>query len=229
MSNERHWGIYDGVVVSNIDPDKKNRVRVRIPQFHGVADNSKISGIILGIADEDLPLAPVVTFHADGSWLPEKGTVVAIYFKNGILDRPVVVGQFPKSKSSTAGAVSDIPDEIKALYPDARGIRTKNFLIILDEKNGKLSIKDLANTNNIIIDSKNNKVMINAGSMVEINGNAQKAVLGDLLKSVVDSFITSFNSHTHVTTCAAGPGSASPTTGPFVDSTNYLSSKVKLS
>jgi len=109
-------GVWPGTIVSTTDPDKRGRVRVRIPQIHGepsVEDEF--------IPDDLLPWArpafPAHELHAayaigDGVW---------VAFWGGDSIHPVVLGQFIGDGDATSEFSSGyVPD------PRTRHVRTNN-------------------------------------------------------------------------------------------------------
>jgi len=229
------YGLYSGIVVDNQDPDKSNRLQIRIPNIHGT--NAKLSNITkqaTGIPDENLPWATVVNAWSKQSKPYEINTLVYVAFESGFIDTPVVLGV--KTKYSDK---ADIPEESYNDYVSTKSIKINEFTFYVNEndlniyKTGGFSfllnedeIKMEKDDCIIHFDSKNKSVKIEiGGNFVEIDGNSgvvkiqgesQKAVLGDLLKTYLDS-------HTHVGNLGFP---TAPPTVPMPPTT--LSEKVKL-
>ena len=84
MSNKFYGGIYQGVVVDNKDPKKRNRLKIRVPNLHG--------------SNEELPWAlPGMSFGCTPPY--PKGTTVWVMFQNGDPKFPVYLGYLIKSKN----------------------------------------------------------------------------------------------------------------------------------
>lgn len=81
--------IYRGLVVSNKDPLKMARIKVRVPGVYGEST--------YGLADDEIPFAvpctPFASYHSGQFLIPEVGSTVFILFENGDLHKPVYIGQ----------------------------------------------------------------------------------------------------------------------------------------
>ena len=91
MSRSNQYSDYNlivkGIVVDNNDPLNSNRVKVRIPCYHGIS-NSKNS-----ISDDNLPWAQTlvpITKEAQQDY--QIGRVVWIQFEGGDIRYPVIIG-----------------------------------------------------------------------------------------------------------------------------------------
>lgn len=120
--------IWEGVVVSNNDPNKTKRVRVRI---FGIHDES--------VADEDLPWAlPVCPFGFgyDGTsgpiGVPTVGTSLLLVFSQGDLANPIYLGAISHSGVLT-------PQE-QDNYPNRVGFTVGSTEFLLD-RDGPLTVK----------------------------------------------------------------------------------------
>lgn len=85
-------GIYEATIVDNDDPEYRNRVRVRVPQFHGVV------GDRFGARDSDLPWAQIINppFGEGQGEVKrlQRGASVAVAFLQGHADAPLVLGSW---------------------------------------------------------------------------------------------------------------------------------------
>jgi hypothetical protein len=103
---EPAYGLWPGTVVSDEDPDKEGKLRVRVDQFYGAADESE------KIEDTDLPWARPGQFLAGaGSGTPrtpEVGAGVWVGFWGGSRSKPVWFGGF-------YGA-GEVPSEFTSAY-----------------------------------------------------------------------------------------------------------------
>jgi hypothetical protein len=86
----KFFGKYRGVVTSNVDPERRGRVRVQVPDVFG-ADGS-------GFA---LPCVPCNLSKTVGSSLPKIGASVWIEFEQGDANRPIWTGCFYSSTDVT--------------------------------------------------------------------------------------------------------------------------------
>jgi len=85
------FGKYAGRVVSNSDPLKVGRVKIRVPVVHGISGSD--SGLV---SDDDLPWALPASLPAGGSqesggvsWIPVAEDQVWVEFLDGELDKPI--------------------------------------------------------------------------------------------------------------------------------------------
>jgi phage baseplate assembly protein gpV len=124
----RHFGVYKATVINNNDPEKRNRVRVRV------------QGLMDGIPDAYLPWAESksTTFVFGGSGQsvrPPKGAKVTVEFRdNGDINYPVWSGGIIEK-------VNDLPDAdetgryILFRSPD------KKIVIAFNENTGQIELK----------------------------------------------------------------------------------------
>lgn len=103
-------GVYRARVESNLDPLKLGRIKVRVPQLHGVSGETALSNDALPWA---FPVTATGTGYNHGSLLvPETGDYVFILFENGDRNSPVYLGGcygIPNN-SKQYGNIGDNPD-----------------------------------------------------------------------------------------------------------------------
>ena len=95
---ERMSGLAKGIVIDINDPAGYNRIKVRIPELHGVMNRDEVyhdtrtnTARDMWIDDDKLPWAEVCYPFGDTT-PPEINQVVWIVFLNGFVDSPVIVG-----------------------------------------------------------------------------------------------------------------------------------------
>jgi uncharacterized protein involved in type VI secretion and phage assembly len=107
QAQQRYYGKYRGFVVDNVDPEKRARVRVRVPSVLGDQDT--------GWA---LPCSPFGGLADHGMFMiPEVDAQVWVEFEEGNLDHPIWVGVFWQQPS-------DSSQEDALAEPTSRIIRT---------------------------------------------------------------------------------------------------------
>ena len=123
---QRFFGIYQGKVIDNDDPERLGRCKVSVPAINGAIDDPEI-----------LPWSHYITAGTTGPnrgsfILPELGDVVWVMYQNGLKDNPVYLG------SSYAREEPPISEDdyftTKVVYSDNDGVqikRTKDELILL--------------------------------------------------------------------------------------------------
>lgn len=152
------------IVVATNDPQKRGRVRVRIPSLHGIPFESST-----WVDDTNLPWALPGVFNAAGNdmgqrLVPPIGTRVFVLFEEGNTSKPVYIGGIPQligepklyniGNTETLGTVTVTTDDTVADIdythdPAAQGIvfkSLKGFTIYFDDTDGfeKVRIVDQA-------------------------------------------------------------------------------------
>ncbi|PPK67149.1 phage baseplate assembly protein V [Actinokineospora auranticolor] len=184
-TDQRYYGVTVATVVAN-DGDDEARVKVAYPWFDRGATVSE--------------WARVCQFYAGGGYgavfVPEIDDEVLIAFYQGDMRIPIVIGGLYNGV--------DKPPTAHRGGRDQKLIRTRaGHEVLLDDGAKKIVVTGAGGGQVTINDDgsitlKATKVTVDAGT-VELAGSAQKAVLGDLLK-------TAFDTHTHPTpTGPSGP------------------------
>lgn len=150
-----------GVVVDTNDPEKRGRVRVRIPTLHGIPNESTS-----WIDNEFLPWALPGNLAGAGNdvgqrLVPLKGTRVFVMFEDGSTSTPVYLGGIPlnigepklyndeaNNVFGNNGSVITTNDMIEDFdensSPSAQGVvfkSLKGFTIYFDDTDGKEVVK----------------------------------------------------------------------------------------
>ncbi|MCM1220752.1 MAG: phage baseplate assembly protein V [Lachnospiraceae bacterium] len=176
-------GFYRGRVETNLDPQHLGRIKVRVPQLHGVPNGENSDEII---ANEDIPWAfPVAPFGAGsehGSMIvPETGDYVFVAFENGDRHSPIYFGgcygipkepkqygnigsdaasqSMFKGQGWTSGpGVTECPAEV---YPG--GIDSPNGKVVYKSPKGFLIMTNETDDQEqlIICDNDNQQIIIN--------------------------------------------------------------------
>lgn len=197
-----------GTVKNNVDPNKKGRVQIDIPE------------IFIGkIPDDDLPWAK--QDKESSSDIPEEGDKVWCYwhdevnYRNMYYSNKVDLYEYNDHKKD-----SDITDKIPSFeskYPDIKYNYYKNGIVL-----GVSSNEDTPEI--FIVHPKGSHIYINKDGEIDIKSSStiqigkesfEKAVRGEALKTYLDS-------HTHPT--PAGPSSVPTTPLPATS----LSTNVKI-
>jgi uncharacterized protein involved in type VI secretion and phage assembly len=115
---DKYYGKYRGFVVDNDDPEKRGRVKVRVPSVLGEA----VSGWAL-------PCMPFGGLTDQGLFLPpEVGAQLWIEFEEGDVSHPIWVGTFWQTENDT-------PTEAALNPPTTRLIKTPSgHLLQFDDK-----------------------------------------------------------------------------------------------
>jgi len=184
--DEKCFGKYRGIVVDNVDPQKRARLKLRIPSV---------------LADQDtdwaLPCLPYGGLDQQGMFMvPEIDAQVWVEFEEGDIHRPIWVGTFWQQSS-------DVPEDAAKDEPTTRLIQTKSGHILqfddeegeeqfrlyhpaeaemIIDKNGTITLEDTsggkltmdAENSEIVVEDANGNIMTmnSAGTKVEdSNGN----------------------------------------------------------
>ncbi len=227
------------VIRENKDPEKKGRVRVAYPWLHGDS------------ADVLSDWARVCTSYAStesGMWfLPEVGDEVLVYFENGNIDFPIVMGSLfnPKNAPPASGRTGDFNTDDKN---NLKFIKTRSGHTLCfddsDDQGGislhdkeKRTIEIRSSDKKISLrDEKSNEIEIcgeaitlkhNGGSTVRIEGSsitieAKEIKLGQgaaqaLIKG--DVFQQLFNAHSHPTSWGPSGPPSTPMTPDMLSQT----------
>lgn len=115
-----YFGKYKGAVVDNLDPEKRGRLRVKVP---AVLDSTQVWAMPC------VPYAgPNLGFYA----LPEIGTGVWVEFEAGDVSYPIWTGCF-WNENDVDQADSD---------PKIKFFKTKKFTLRIDDGNGEIIIEN---------------------------------------------------------------------------------------
>lgn len=174
----RFYGKYRGFVVDNADPEKRGRIRVKVPSVIG-------DEVVSGWA---LPCAPYGgTSDVGAFYIPEVEAGVWVEFEMGLVEYPIWVGTFwskpggdpepPKPNAPDGVEESDVQDPpTRKIFKTVKGhtiqfedaddqelvliVENKNANVIAMNKDG-ITITDGANTNKIEMTSSG--ITIDAG------------------------------------------------------------------
>ncbi len=140
---------------------------------------------------------------------PKTGEYVEVYFMNGDKNRPVYLA-----------GMGDMMD----MLPSKRNSERDHIIF----ENDKKAISYDENKKELTVDFLNLIIGKNS-TVVELNGNAEKAVLGNKLITWLTSFVNAYISHTHISGAPGAPtGTPSATISAPVGS-DFCSTLVKLS
>jgi hypothetical protein len=210
----RWYGMYPGVVVSTADPEKRRRMRVRVPQVYG--DPTTESEFI---PDDALPWAFVCSPNAGANigeaWLPKAKAMVVVAFWAGDGEWPIVMGD--------VFAMGQLPPEFVSSYapdPQTRVVKTdggqrfemrwkkgeekielvgpKGTTVTLDESlpTGKVTVRTALQT--VVLDDA-------AVPKVTVNTPGEVDVTAALKVSLIAGTTVDITAGAAVTVNAAGP------------------------
>lgn len=184
--DEKCYGKYRGIVTDNQDPQKRGRIKLRIPSV--LADQE---------TDWALPCLPYGGLAGQGMFMvPDVDAQVWVEFEEGDIHRPIWVGTFwqqegdppedaAKEEPTTrllqtaSGHILQFDDEageeqFRLFHPaDAKMIIDKNGTISLEDASGALLKMDAENSEIIVEDANGNIMTMNSsGTKIEdANGN----------------------------------------------------------
>src|SRR5688572_17188083 len=163
-TDQRYYGVAEGLVTDVDDPQKLGRVKLKFPWFD---------------PDMESEWCRVGQFYAGNAYgaffIPESGDEVLVAFIHGDMRLPIILGGLYNGK--------DKPPSHRANDKDEKMIRTKGgHRIILDDTSGseKISIVDAKGENSIVIDTVANSITVKSnkgklifeGQGIEINSGA---------------------------------------------------------
>jgi phage baseplate assembly protein V len=142
-TDQRFYGVVEGVVEDNDDPDGEGRVKVRYPWFSG----EMVSGWCR--------VAQLYAGPGFGSYfVPERDTEVVVAFIHGDMRKPIVVG-----------GLYSVPDQppFSRNGSDPKFIQTKaGHRILFEDTDGqrRIEVIDASGNNRIVIDTAANTITV---------------------------------------------------------------------
>lgn len=103
-SNRKFFGKYRGTVLNNVDPLRKGRIQVQVPDVLGI-----------GISSWALPCLPMAGIQAGMFTTPPMASAVWVEFEQGDADYPIWVGGFWGSAAEVPALVQATPPGVQAL------------------------------------------------------------------------------------------------------------------
>jgi len=162
----KYYGKYRGFVTDNADPDKRGRLKVRVPSVLGTAETSWA-----------LPCVPFGGKAGHGFFMiPEVDAQVWVEFEEGDPSLPIWTGTFWQQSS-------DVPSEATAQSPPTtRLVKTvSGHLLQFDDKSGseKFTLKHPTGTS-AVIDDKGTVTLTDAGgNTVTLDADNKKITVED--------------------------------------------------
>lgn len=204
LSNET--GLVRGIVIDNEDPEKRGRIKVRVPSYHGIPNQSRT-----WIDDNDLPWSTPGIFISGGNdlgqrILPTVGTRVFVMFEDGDFTKPVYFGGIPlligeekiyNHKDATVlGPVSITTDDTMSdinysKSQSSQGVlfkSLKGFTIYYDDTNGSESAKIIDQSGQMIkmfslspvLSRRENKEYTSGRSQILFQSGRSSLQIGDI-------------------------------------------------
>jgi uncharacterized protein involved in type VI secretion and phage assembly len=163
--DEHRYGKFRGIVTDNMDPQKRGRLKLRIPSV--LADQD---------SDWALPCLPYGGADQQGIFMvPEIDAQVWVEFEEGDISRPIWVGTFWQQESDT-------PEDAAKEEPTTRLIQTKSGHILqFDDEDGEEQFRLFHPADAEIIIDKNGTIsLIDAsGGRLNLNAENNEIVLED--------------------------------------------------
>jgi uncharacterized protein involved in type VI secretion and phage assembly len=164
--NGRFYGKYRGTVSNNVDPERKGRIQVQVPDVLGVTPSSWA-----------MPCVPFAGIQSGVAVVPAIGSGVWIEFEQGDPDYPIWVGGF-------WGQVAELPSLAQAVPPGVQAVvlqtQLQNTIVVSDVPGPtggillKTSTGALLSINDVGITISNGKgaTLAMTGPVVTINSGA---------------------------------------------------------
>ena len=177
-------GLWKGRVEDVLDPEKRGRMRVRVPAIHGDHD---VKGQFSPV--DNLPWAEICATDAGDDYgdfhVPYRlGDWVWVMFEGGNADYPVWMGSWYGEKEKDGHIVSEVPEECRydrpEAYPHRRIFKSRRgHKIELSDEKGELEIK--------ITDVKGNYIWMDTETdtlKIYWDGNKEEIITGDSILRV---------------------------------------------
>lgn len=189
---------HEAVVVDNLDPEKRGRVRVSCPTI--------VSGEELG--DWLEPIFPFTDSQEQAGWffVPSINASVRVEIES---EENSEANGIQAHWHCTLYPDNSVPEEFQENYPNRRGFKTKSgHIIIFDDQDETITIRSSSGSEIHITQSGRIELKPKSGESVYIGDGAdQSLVLGDNLFTWINDFITNvYNTHTHLIAGAMGGG-----------------------
>lgn len=221
---DRFFGKYRGIVTDNDDPDKRGRLRARVPALLDEYESGWAT-----------PCAPYGGLGAGFFSIPPISAGVWIEFEGGDISRPIWAGCYWAQGETPMTPPASLPEPTTKIWRSDLGLS-----VALDDKEQTITLSDAAGANQIILNVGTATVTLRGVASVVLEsakifeGSAtafHPAVHGDQLMSYLANLVAIFNSHMHVGQMAAGvlPVTPAPSAVPMPPPTPaLLSTKVTL-
>lgn len=161
-TDQRFYGVAEGLVVDNLDPQKQGRVKVKFPWFDPGMDSEwcRVSNLYAG--------------NNYGSvFIPEIGDEVLVAFIHGDMRLPIIIGGLYNGK--------DLPPTAREAAKDQKMIRTKGeHEFLMDDSPGKESVQlKTKGGHTVLLDDVAKKVTVktNAGQEVTMEDGGGKVTV----------------------------------------------------
>lgn len=183
-----YYGLYEGNVADNEDPQTRGRVKVRCPAVYGKKTFNKWA----------LPFGMFTGNKIGFFAIPQIGDPIWVSFKNGMVEYPLwTYGWIPKDYKQEDSAIG------KYLITTPNGYR-----LLFDDVAEKIELKfsdDVsitANADNILMSYGENNIEITDKISVNFGGKSLKTILDAWIDLLVAAIITT----------PSGPGNFAPNT-----------------
>jgi len=176
-----YYSLYPGKVADNNDPQKQGRLKVRVEQ---ITDNQVI----------DNWAYPVAALGNGGAFLslPKVGELVWVAFEQGDVRYPLWLGSWWKKEGVPTAAQADYP--LLHIWQTPEGNS-----IVMNDKTKEMAMVDsfgnevrLSNGRFAATVKQGGTLVVN-GQIVELNGSAEFAVLGETLKTQINLLDAKFD------------------------------------
>lgn len=163
---KKFYGKYRGTVVNNVDPEKRGRIQVMVPDVSGVMESSWA-----------MPCVPVGGMQTGMFAVPPIGAGVWVEFEQGDPDYPIWTGCF-------WGSAAEVPMLAQSVQPPVSGIALQtslqNGIVVSDMPgpNGGIMLRSatgatiIVNDTGIYIQNGKGASITLIGSTVTINEGA---------------------------------------------------------
>jgi uncharacterized protein involved in type VI secretion and phage assembly len=157
--DERRFGKCRGFVINNKDPEKRGRLKLRIPSVLGTQES-----------DWALPCLPYGGFDQQGMFfVPDIEAQVWVEFEEGDISRPIWVGTFWQQES-------DVPKDAARDEPTTRMFRTSSGHILqFDDEDGEEKFRLFHPAEAEMIIDKNGTISLTDASGAELKMDAENS------------------------------------------------------
>jgi len=163
--DQKHYGKFRGLVVDNVDPQKRARLKLHVPSILGEQETDWALPCLVfgGLADQGL-------FS-----VPEMNAQVWVEFEEGDLQRPIWTGTFWQQSA-------DVPQEAALDQPTTRLLKTPSGhrLQFDDEQSAEKITLHHSSEAELVIDENGSIALTDAaGALLTLDADAGEVILAD--------------------------------------------------
>ena len=195
MAEKKYYGMYQGIVTTNADPEKRGRLKVKCPTVLGAETESAWCD----------PVVPVAYDHGGDFCIPARDEAVWLQFIEGDANKPVWLGGWWQKSMTPLGENYANVDKVRIIqYADCT-ITMQNGIININVGAGVCDLK-IENSKVSVVGNLSVTGSISSGSLTTGSVSATSVTASE---SVTANGI-SLSEHTHGGVTSGGDDTSEP-------------------